>query len=456
MKSFLGFLVLLAVIGGGGYWWWEKQQEHKVSAPRKPIVGKLDRGDVTEKVSATGKVAPREKILVSTDVPLGIITEINPQAEPGKFIKAGTWLLRLKDTIEQARLKEAESALKAANAARDAAAAKKTVAEVGVALAKDKHEAAKKELNKAIVVGGDNITKAIRDAAEAVVTATAEGIHLAESDLAAAEAAIKAADANVYRAQSGVDLAQKGVEMMTILAKQDGVILDRRVFAGQPVSPQQSPLFIMMPSANDWEIYALVSEGDIARVQKGQSAEFTADAYSGKNVKFKAAVLKKDFVPTQLPTQSPIGIGIGGGPTNYGVTLSVTPDPRMDKDMPLLAGMTANVDVLVNSVKNALRIPKAATQYQPANLSKEEHDKIDSLSKDGWQPIWVWSGGQRAELVFIKTGVDDGSYVEVKEQLQASGQQALQPGLEVIIEEPPPEEKSGGLFGGGKAIPLPR
>jgi multidrug efflux pump subunit AcrA (membrane-fusion protein) len=245
---------------------------------------------------------------------------------------------------------------------------------------------------------------------------------------------------------------------MTINAPRDGVVLEKKVLVGQLVSPQNSPLFIMMPQGNDWEIYALVSESDVAKVQKDQTVEFTAEAYAGKNVRYRGKVLKKDLTPTQLSTgAAAIGLGLSG-PTNFGVTISVIHEPGLDKDFPLISGMTANVDVLVNSVKDKLRVPKAATQYQPANISPEDKERMDAGAREQWQAIWVWTAAQKTELVLIKTGVDDGSYLEVKEVQSGSNVPQLQPGVEVVIEDPPPEPTGSGFpfFGGGnKPINIP-
>lgn len=453
MKKLFFFLLLLGGAAGGGYWWWQEQQHLKQAGPRRPVTAKLDMGDVTEKVSATGKVAPKEKILVSTDVPLGIVTQLNPDAEPGKVIKAGTWLVKLDDAIAVAKLKEAEAAMDTAKAARDAAVAKKEAALVGVDLAKIRSEAAKSEFDKQISILGPNAPPGQVKAAQDKLKEAAQGIKFAESEVSAAEAAIKTAEANMLRAQTGITLAKKGVDMMTIVAPRDGIVLEKKVLFGQPVSPQNSPLFIMMPTGDDWEVYALVSESDIGKVQKDQNVEFRAEAYAGKNVRYRGKVLKKDLMPTQLASSTPIGLGLVG-PTNFGITVTVAHDATLDKDFPLLAGMTANVDVMVNSVKNVLRLPKSVTQYQPAAISKEDRDRIDAAAQEQWQPIWVWTKADKAELVFIKTGVDDGSYVEVKEVQTGPNVPTLQPGVEVVVEDPPQEEKSGGLFG-GKPLNIP-
>lgn len=452
MKKFFLFLFLMAGVGGGGYWWWLQQQ--KPTEPAKPIVARLDQGEVIEKVSATGKVAPREKVLVSSDVPFGIAVQVNPDAEQGKFISQGTWLIKLDDKRPVAGLKEAEAALDTARAARQAAEATKKKAQVGVEVANLRLTAARSEFDRQVKLVQENAPPGKIKAFEDQLKEAAEGVNYAETQVAEAEAGIKTAEANVKRAEAGVALAKVAVDMMTLVAPRDGLILEKRVLVGQPITPQNSPLFILTPTPNDWEIYALVSEQDIARVVEGQAVEFTVDAYNSKNIKFKGRILKKDRVPTQLPNAGGFGLGLTG-PTNYGVTISVIHDPQLDSQFPLLAGMTANVDVQVNQAKDALRVPNTALQYRPANLPREVQEEIDKKAQQGWQPIWVYSGGIAGQMRYVKTGVNDGTYTEIKE-VEAGTGAPLKPGTEVVIEDPLPEKPAGlGLFGDEKPLDIP-
>lgn len=278
MKKLFFFLLLLGAGAGGYYYWHEQRKQIKPLEPRRE---RVDRGDVLEKVSAQGKVTPTGIVIVSSDVPLGVIVEINPNAEINKRVNKNDWLIKLDDALAQARLKEAESALNAAKASVLVAIAKKESAIIGVTFARDKANASEKELDRQKSLLGDNIAPGKLDAFEAMIKASREGVRLAEAEVSVADAAIQAAESTVFKAQAGIDLAKKGLEMMTIRAPETAMILDKsdKVLVGGLVAPQNAPLFVLYPDSANWEVRALVGESDIAKVTEGMTGSFTVDAY---------------------------------------------------------------------------------------------------------------------------------------------------------------------------------
>lgn len=452
MKKFLFFLILLGAGAGGYYYWHEQQKQIKPAEPKRE---RVDKGDVVEKVSAQGKVAPIGVVIVSSDVPLGVIVAINEKAEINKRVTKNDWLIRLDDAMAKARLQEADSAMSAAKANVLLAMAKKESAIIGVTFARDKAIASEKELERQKSLLGDNIAPGKLDAFEAMIKAAREGVRLAESEVAVADAAIKAAEAMVLKAQAGIDLANKGVEMMTIRAPETATILDKseKVLVGGLVAPQNGPLFMLYPDTATWEIRALVGEGDIAKVKEGMTGSFTVDAYSSDHMVYKAKVKRIGNMPMQLQKSGELAAMGITGPTYYPVIIDVimTESSLRNDQHPLKSGMSANVDLVYKEVKNALRMPNAAFDYRPDKVPPEHNEEIDHRLLDGWKPIWVWHGGQQ-HLCFVKTGPTDGSRTVIEKFESMTEGLKLDVGTEVVIEGPPPQEK--GLFS-GKVISLP-
>ncbi len=452
MKKLFFFLLLLGAGAGGYYYWHEQRKQIKPLEPRRE---RVDRGDVLEKVSAQGKVTPTGIVIVSSDVPLGVIVEINPNAEINKRVNKNDWLIKLDDALAQARLKEAESALNAAKASVLVAIAKKESAIIGVTFARDKANASEKELDRQKSLLGDNIAPGKLDAFEAMIKASREGVRLAEAEVSVADAAIQAAESTVFKAQAGIDLAKKGLEMMTIRAPETAMILDKsdKVLVGGLVAPQNAPLFVLYPDSANWEVRALVGESDIAKVTEGMTGSFTVDAYMTDHMVYKARVKRVGNFPVQLQKSGEMAsMGITG-PTYYPVIIDVLLSENGSRDQlhPLKSGMSANVDLVYKEVKNALRIPNDAFLYRPDKVPQEHNDEIERRSLEAWKPIWVWYGGQQ-HLCFVQVGPTDGSRTVCVNFLSMTEGLKLDVGTEVVVEGPPPEDK--GLFG-GKVLSLP-
>jgi len=105
------------------------------------------------------------------------------------------------------------------------------------------------------------------------------------------------------------------------------------------------------------------SEADIGRIQKGQEATFTVDAYPEKT--FQGRVSEIRNAPQTIQNV-----------VTYDVVIQVD-----NKDLKLKPGMTANVTLVVAHREAVLKVPNAALRYIPqdarmmvAAVSKKEED----------------------------------------------------------------------------------
>jgi len=107
-----------------------------------------------------------------------------------------------------------------------------------------------------------------------------------------------------------------------------------------------------------WQIDANVPEADIAKVQIGNEARVTLDAY-GNDVEFKAKVTAIDPAETVIE-----------GVSTYKVTLQF-----LEKDERIKSGMTANVDIKTASRENVITVPQRA-------VAAKNGDKAVNILKD--------------------------------------------------------------------------
>ena len=118
-----------------------------------------------------------------------------------------------------------------------------------------------------------------------------------------------------------------------------------------------------------------VSEADVGRVQVGQPATFTVDAYPGRV--FQGAVTSVRKAPINV--QNVI---------TYDVVIGVS-----NPDLKLFPGMTANVKILVDQRPNVLKVPNAALRYHPAMRRRKAQRRRPRPSKAEaaapQQAVWV-------------------------------------------------------------------
>jgi HlyD family secretion protein len=462
VKKLLFSIILLgAAVTAGGYVWYQNGRPAQQQPPKTEPVTK---GKIVEKVSANGKIAPKDLVIVGIDVPAARIAEVYKGCEVNGKVEKDQELFRLDDTLAQARLKEAESALATAEASKKKAEAGRDTAVAAVNAAQVKLDAASRQVErtkKYIQTNNEPGAKTRLEAEEDQMKIFQEGVANANAAVKEAEAGILAADSLILKAKAGVDVAKKGVEVMTILSPIKGQILekDKRVRAGQVVSAQMPSLLVIAPEPQQWELYVQVGEYDVHKIRPGMTVEFTVDAYSDDHsVHFTGKVSNIADLPTNQPQARtgdlPAGIS---GPTFFLVTVDVDkleekpagPMDKPGKPHPLRAGLSANVDFTIKEVGHdkdekykVLTIPNAALTYQPENLSKDDQNEITERTnkENNVGTIFVLTDGKEHK-VFVRKLATDGSRTAV-EPLK---DQKLEAGMKVVT-EPAPPPPTGGIF----------
>ena len=442
MKKLLVFLILFAV-GLVGIVFWFNQRGTAATQPRRE---KIDRGPIILKVSATGRIVPKNLTYVSADVPLGRIVSLSPKAEVGQTVEEGDELLKLDDELAQLRLAQAQSAVKLAAAALQQADAAAKKAEAGMQLAKWRLAFAEAHYKYLQKLGRDAPPERL-EAAEKGLEEAKAGITLAEASILEAKAGKMTAQAKLDEAEAALKVAEQGVRAMTIKAPVKGVILEKKVVAGQLIAPQATPvLFVIAPSVTDVQVVAQVGEADISQVSRGMKATFTVDAHTEGTTVYEGTVTQIADLPTSLPFRVPSAGGEPGGTALPGPVLyNVTIDNIQVKDgnpFPLRFGFTANVDFNVPKITEAvLRVPNAALSYRPDPIDPDLDQRIKQRAASGWFPLWVWRDDGQVQLVFVQVGSSDGSRTEIR----AVEGGELKEGTEVITDWPKGNQNGGPL-----------
>ena len=185
-------------------------------------------------------------------------------------------------------------------------------------------------------------------------------VSTAKAHLEMAQAQEKCAKSMISEREAGLSLAKIKLGYCTIRSSIEGVVISREVDVGQTVAATlQSPiLFTIAEDLTRMQVEVDVSEADVGRIRTGQNVEFTVDAFPDRA--FKAHVRQVRNAATSIQNV---------------VTYKIV--AHMNNDSLLLRpGMTANVAVMVSTIKENLTIPNSALSFKPpGNINNAETRK---------------------------------------------------------------------------------
>jgi len=355
-KGLLGIAALVAVIAGVTLFRGEEKEAEYRTA-------KVEQGELTTRVSATGKVDALITVEVGSQVS-GRVQELF--ADFNSRVKKDQVIARIDPALFQAQVEQARAKL-----ANDEA----NVEKASVLLADAKRALKRMET----LFARDFVSQSEVEAAQTAHDSAAAGLKAAETQVAQDRAALRLAEANL--------------RYTTILSPVDGIVISRNVSVGQTVaaSLQAPTLFTIAQDLTEMKVDTSVDEADIGKVQIGQEAEFTVDAYP--DTVFRGTV--QDIYNQPIVVQNVV---------TYDAIIRVK-----NPELKLRPGMTANVTIRVAHKENVLKLPNAALRYRP-----ERESGRPAPAKRGTKPTEVWVLREGKEVaVPVTLGLSDGSFTEV-------------------------------------------
>lgn len=338
-----------------------------VEAYRKEAVS---RGDIEAVVVASGTLNPVDVVEVSTQVS-GRIAEI--YVDFNTRVKAGQLLAKIDQSSFLTRLDQNEANYRSTQAALD----KSRVMLDSMA---KKYERAKSLLEKNLI--------------------SFEEMENAETQFLNAEADVKSNEARLEQARSQRDSSKIDLEFTVIRSPIDGIVINRAVNVGQTVAASfQAPkLFEIANDLSRMRVECSVDEADIGRVQEGQEARFSVDAFP--NDQFTGKVTQVRYSPV-----------VAQNVVTY-VSLVEVENPQLK----LRPGMTATVSIVTGQATNALRVPNSALRFTPdlppeqlaAIMQKVREEMQAKRQAEGGSPAGT-GGGPGAGGMFFGGGNSGGA-----------------------------------------------
>ncbi|MBK8113706.1 MAG: efflux RND transporter periplasmic adaptor subunit [Candidatus Accumulibacter sp.] len=299
-------VALMVTIAGGAYWY---RQTTTQSPEQRYKLQTIDRGEVTQTVSANGTLNPVVLVSVGTQVS-GTVTRL---------------YVDFNDKVEKGQaLLELDDALLAAQARQTAANVRNVAAALDLARAN-----------------------------EVRMQALFEQEYVSRQELEQALQARRSTEAQLAQAKAAADKDQVNLRYTTIRSPVSGVVVDRVVDLGQTVAASlQTPTLIKIAQdLSEMRIDSSFAEADIGSIREGQKVRFTVDAFPNRS--FQGQVQQIRLNPT---TQQNV--------VTYNVRVSLSNPEQI-----LLPGMTAYVSIGVASRQDALLVPNAALRFKPSDIA---------------------------------------------------------------------------------------
>jgi HlyD family secretion protein len=380
---------------------------------------KVEKGNITNTVTATGTIEAMTTVKVGTQVS-GIIEHV--YVDFNDNVKQGQILAKLDETALRAQLEQSQASVDQAQA----------------------------QLN-------------YEEATYKRLKALFDKDLIAQADYDQALYNYENSKASLSNTKSALDRTKVNLAFATILSPIDGVVLNRAIEEGQTVAASfNTPeMFTIVNDLTQMEVQTSVDEADIGKVKLGQRVEFSVDAYP--DLKFTGNVSEVRLQP--VTTNNVV---------TYDVILSA-PNP----DKKLMPGMTASATIYVEEKADALILSGKAMRFTPdkeylqkmmAEMMKNAPKGPEAGTAMAGQPsgmmlqgmpslpgaagndpktktVWLKDDNMGLRRCMIKIGIDNGTNVEI-----VSG---LNEGDEVIISMTGGSKKAAAQRDEGQKGPFP-
>ena len=238
--------------------------------------------------------------------------------------------------------------------------------------------------------------------------ASLDSLNAAKSRLDLAQAEVDVIGENIKQAEIELNTAETNVGYTKITSPIDGTIISTPISEGQTVNANQTtPTIVKVADLSRMRIKSEISEGDITKVNAGQSVTFTI--LSDSHNVYQATIESVDPATTAISNQS------------SGTTSSSTSSATQavyyyaniivaNSDRTLRIGMTTENNIKIADAHNVLAVPNMA-------VKKQNNQYIVNVLNDKGQPEIreIQIGIQNDSLTEVKTGLKEGERVIVSQ-----------------------------------------
>jgi HlyD family secretion protein len=372
-------LIIFAVIG-------KKQGWFGKAVTVKIAVEKAEVRSITETITANGKIQPEKEVKISPDV-AGEIVELN--VKEGDNVTKGQFLCRIKPDIYISQRDRSMAAISSAKARQAQSEAQFIQAELAFKRSKQLYEE-------------QTVSKSEFEQAEASFTVAKSEVDAAKYSVISSEASLKEATENLLK--TSIYAPMTGTVSMLL------VELGERVVGTSMMTGTE---MMRVADLSRMEAQVQVNENDIVRVNMGDTAIISVDAYLDH--KFKGIV-------TEIANSAKTSGVSADQVTNFDVKILVLPGSyqkliKVGEANPLRPGMSASVDIQTETRKGVLSVPIQSV------TTRTDTTKIQiTPSDENIRTLVFISDGTYAFAKDVKTGIQDNSFIEITSGIKEGDQ----------------------------------
>ncbi len=355
MKKFFRiflFVLLGLVVLGTFYFLWKKSRP----APIVYEVVEATVGTIQNTSVATGKVSPRDEIMIKPQIQ-GIISELRKEA--GDFVREGEVIAVVKVIPDMNQLNAAESRVR--------------IAEIGLETTKSVWERQKRLFDESVI---------------------------SREEMEGSEAEYRRAVEELQNSRDNLDIVRDGASKSTsdiantqVRSTITGMILNVPVKVGTSVinanTFNEGTTIATVADMNDLIFIGNVDETEVGRV------------HTGMHVKITVGAVEDQTFDAILEYISPQGVELNGA-----ILFEIKAAVSIPDTVQIRAGYSANAQIVLSRAENVVTIPESSVEFS----GEETFVWIEAAPLDKQQEF------TRRD---VKTGLSDGLMIEVKEGLEA-------------------------------------
>lgn len=372
-KKIIAACVVAGALAVGGIGWgvsrlMSSQQVEEVTLQTMTLM----RSDFTDSVSATGKAEPLSQVVVTPEV-AGIIESVN--VAEGQSVGAGDVLLTIKNDELDKAVREAEIAVRSANA--------------DLTSARSAYNTTYNAYAKGPTYGDDG---------EVVDAGTPW------SDVEKAQTAIDSAKLALETAQGTYNDAVEKAGKRTVTAPSAGSVVVMNAQVGAEIGSSAgsgSSSLVTIADLSQMKVKVQVNEVDISEVSVGQKARVSFSALEGAQL--EAEVTR---ISTVASSGDSDGYSSSYGVVTYDVELLI-PEPSSD----LKPGMSATVEILQQDVPDALTVPASALMAATSDPEQYTVYVLTDAETQACEARTVTVVAQNDAMAAIEGDVEEGDEV---------------------------------------------
>lgn len=373
LKILIGVVVLLIILAiiGKKAGWFGKAVTVKVA------VEYAEKRQITETITANGKIQPEKEVKITPDVS-GEIVELT--VKEGDHVEKGQLLLRIKPDIYISQKDRSLAAISAARARLAQAEAQFTQAELSFKRTKQLYEE-------------QTISKSEFEQSEASYNVAKSEVDAAKFSVVSSEASVKEANENLIK--TSIYSPMTGTVSM-LLVEAGERVAGTNLMAGTEI--------LRIADLSRMEAQVEVNENDIVRVNLGDTASIEVDAYLDE--KFKGVV-------TEIANSAKTTGVSADQVTNFDVKIFVLPQSYAKLTAngiinPFRPGLSTTVDIQTETRKGIITVP-----IQSVTTRIDTTKTATKVSEEEIRTLVFVTDGKYAFAKDVKTGIQDNNYIEI-------------------------------------------